>query len=327
LVGAPFSFRPRWTATSLANFPGGPFPHTGTQFLITEPNENQTLDPVDTSFAQATTVVAGSTGLEGVITQQEFSDGSDAAFIAPDFDPAATVGFAHPTISDPTTRVVVLERRRHGSCQSSTNCTVRAVLAFIGLGTSGNPQNLPAIVNATGADEAFPAFTPDGRYLGFVRQTSTADDRLFVFDTVTQTLLNDQGVDLGFVGAPFSSRDELRRMEGNLSLRETPVFAPLFQVSLNTNLVTFQTVTFTGVGLLVQRIVGRQRLFGHVVRKLKTVGRVPLGKFSRGKHSVHWNLRVDGRRLRRGTYLVTPRSLTSRNIVTGLGTPRVLKIR
>jgi WD40-like Beta Propeller Repeat len=140
LVGAPFSFRPRWTATSLANFPGGPFPHTGTQFLITEPNENQTLDPVDTSFAQATTVVAGSTGLEGVITQQEFSDGSDAAFIAPDFDPAATVGFAHPTISDPTTRVVVLERRRHGSCQSSTNCTVRAVLAFIGLGTSGNPQ-------------------------------------------------------------------------------------------------------------------------------------------------------------------------------------------
>jgi hypothetical protein len=36
---------------------------------------------------------------------------------------------------------------------------------------------------------------------------------------------------------------------------------------------------------------------------------------------------VAGHRLKPGTYLVTPRSVTPRRIVTGLGTPHVLKIR
>jgi len=68
-------------------------------------------------------------------------------------------------------------------------------------------------------------------------------------------------------------------------------------------------------------------LFGHRVPTLRTVGRVPFGQFKRGHHKVRWNLRVNGRRLRPGTYLVTPRLVTRRGVVRELGKPRVLRIR
>jgi hypothetical protein len=311
---------------SLSAFPAGPFPHTQTQFLISEP-DGRTLDPVDAGSVLGVTVVESSTGSEGVVLQAQRGTTSSAVFIAPSFDRSASIGFAHPTISDPTTDVAVMERRTNGSCTAINQCAVLAQLGFVpdAGGTSENPLNLPTVVNAPGLDEAFPAFTSDGRYLGFVRQAADNHDRLFVFDTVTQSLLNDQGVDLGLLGSPLSSRDHLRRLEGNLSLRQTLVFTPLFRI-LTGGELQFHLLTSTGVGLLVQRIVGHHRFFGHRVRSLKKVGRVPLGTFSRGKHTLHWNLRVAGHRLRPGTYLVTPRSVSAGRIVTGFGTSRVLKI-
>jgi hypothetical protein len=326
LTGTPYTSAPRWTQTPLGNFPSPPFGHTQVPFPIGAP-AGQTLDPVDRSFAAGVTVLE-SNRTEDVLLTGQFSSGRSSVTVSNSADPSATVGFAHPTISDQTTDVAVMERRRHGSCVAINQCTVIATLGYLpDVGAVfANPTNLPALVNATGADEAFPAFTPDGRYLGFVRQLSNGDDRLFVFDTVTQTLLNSSGIDLGVVGAPSSPRDELRRMEGNLSLRQTPVLTPLFLVA-PTGLVSFQLATSSGVGLLVQRIVGHHKLFGRRVPTLKTIGRVPLGHFRRGKHTLHWNLRVEGRRLKPGRYLVTPRSVTSRLIVTGLGTPRILTIR
>jgi hypothetical protein len=272
-------------------------------------------------------VVDGATGSEGVVLQAQHGTETSTDFIAPSFDPSASIGFAHPTFSDPTTDVAVMERRTTSNCTLIAQCPVLAQLGFIpgAGGTSEKPLDLPAIVNAAGLDEAFPAFTPDGRYLGFVRQTADNHDRLFVFDTITQTLLNAQGVDLGLLWSPLSTRDHLRRLRGNLSLRETVVLTPLFQL-LSSGQLQFRLLTSSGVGLLVQRIVGHHQFFGHRVRTLTTVGRVPLGTFSRGKHTLHWNLRVAARRLRPGTYLVTPRSVSPGRVVTGLGTPRVLKV-
>jgi hypothetical protein len=327
VTGTRYSFMPQRTSTSLGAFPVGPFTHAQTEFVITEA-DGRTLDPVDAGSVSGATVVDSATGSEGVVLQAQNGTETSVVFIAPSFDASASIGFAHPAISDPTTTdVAVMERRTTGSCTAVPQCPVLAQLGFVSRAgdVAGNPFNLPAIVNAPGLDEAFPAFTPDGRYLGFVRQTADDHDRLFVFDTVTQTLLNAHGVDLGLLGAPLSPRDRLRRLQGNLSLRETVVLTPLFQL-LSSGQLQFHLLTSTGVGLLVQRIVGHHQFLGHTVRTLKTVGRVPLGTFSRGKHTLHWNLRLAGRRLRPGTYLVTPRSVSARRIVTGLGTPRVLRV-
>jgi hypothetical protein len=42
---------------------------------------------------------------------------------------------------------------------------------------------------------------------------------------------------------------------------------------------------------------------------------------------VHWNLRVHGRKLRPGRYLVIPRALTRKGIVRELGKPHAIRVR
>src|SRR5262249_35357355 len=51
---------------------------------------------------------------------------------------------------------------------------------------------LPAIVNSS-RDEGRPAFTPDGRYIGFIRDEANGHERVYVFDTETQTLIDADG--------------------------------------------------------------------------------------------------------------------------------------
>lgn len=91
-------------------------------------------------------------------------------------------------------------------------------------------------------------------------------------------------------------------------------------------LVSFTLASPLNIGILVERVVGHHRLFGHVVPRLVTVGRVPFGRFARGSHKVRWDLRVNGHKLRRGTYLVTPRLLNRDGVVHELGTPRTVRI-
>ena len=64
---------------------------------------------------------------------------------------------------------------------------------------------LPTLINSS-LDESRPAFTPDSRYLGFIRRGSDGHERVFVFDNKTQTLVNEAGADLGpVVGACATS--------------------------------------------------------------------------------------------------------------------------
>jgi hypothetical protein len=177
----------------------------------------------------------------------------------------------------------------------------------------GTPIALPAIVNS--GDESLPAFSPDGRYVGFVRRAA-GRDRLFVWDSQTQTLLNPSGVDLGTLATGET---------GNLSLYFRPNFAA---TAVNTTgAVTATLLQASGVGLFVQRIAGRHRVLGRRAFKLRTVGRVPLGSFKRGHLRTHWNLKVSGKRLRPGRYLVTVRAVTRKRVVRELGRPHVLRIR
>jgi hypothetical protein len=99
-------------------------------------------------------------------------------------------------------------------------------------------------------------------------------------------------------------------------------------------LLRFSDRTFTGslstsagVGILVQRIVGRHKLLGRTVPKLSIVGRVPFGHHRAGRFRAHWDRRVNGRRLRPGRYLVTVRALASDKRVRELGRSFTIRIR
>ena len=181
-------------------------------------------------------------------------------------------------------------------------------------GSPPAPTRLPPIVN-TDADESHPAFTADGRYLGFIRDVA-GHDRVFVLDTATQTLVNADGADLG----PYHAL-----IGGNLSL----FVRPLLKITGLTpsGFVSFIAIGPTGVGILVQRIVGHHRLLGRTVPALRTVGRVPLGRFGKGRGSVRWDGRVNGRRLPRGTYQVTVRAVSPKGAILDLGMPHRFRVR
>jgi hypothetical protein len=170
---------------------------------------------------------------------------------------------------------------------------------------------LPQIVSSL-RNETSPAFTPDGRYLGFIRDEANGHERLYLFDTETQTLLDPDGADLGLVRTPDT---------GNLSLYEQLV---LLKAALpHPGMLSLSLAHASAIGLLVQRVTGHHRLLGRRVPTLKPAGRIPLGRFRRGRHIVHWRPRG----LRPGRYQFTPRALTKSGRVRDLGTPRTFRIR
>jgi hypothetical protein len=303
--------------TSLASFPSGPFPHSSRSAGASFTSDGKTVDPTERSDGVlATGVTAGSHADIVLDLGGSLKVASDAGF--------------HPALSDPATNVVVFEHAGTGV----------ELLASRPVGTfsSSASSDLPPIINPHDFDVLHPAFTLDGRYLGFIRRDHNTDPghdhhvRLFVFDTATQLLVNDNGIDLGPLPDLFTCRDiqQVWFGEGGLSLRETfqlksISFGPFGQVALVP--ISFQLAQATGIGILVQRVTGKHRLFGRVLRKLKVVGRVPFGQFTRGRHKVRWNLKVNGRRLHRGTYLITPRLVTRKGVVHELGKPHLLRIR
>ena len=171
-------------------------------------------------------------------------------------------------------------------------------------------------MNASGMREVLPQFSRDGRYLAFMRRsTSGCTARLFVWDTATQLLLRPNGVD-----AQMPSENS-----GAIALDVHTLFGGTGIIG---NLVNFTLTSTSQVGIIVQRIVGATRVLGHKAPKLRFVGRVPLGRFKEGRrHQVRWDRRVNGRKLRPGRYLVTVRSVTPKGEVRDLGKPVQVRIR
>jgi hypothetical protein len=228
--------------------------------------------------------------------------------------------FAHPALSTQA-HVLVFQRapRQDGTVGPSS-----LVFRSDSPGLSDAPiSGLPAIVNASGGiDELRPAFSADDRYLGFVRDFATSE-RLFVFDTQTQTLLNPTGIGLGIF--PKTGIGATARLDGGISLelRNGLVGGTL----LFNGTLTVDLRFPTGVGILVQRITGQHRLLGMTVPTLRLVGRVPFGPQRAGHFRIRWNRKVNGRRLRRGRYLVTVRGVTKKGVVHELGKSFTLRVR
>ncbi|RIL07817.1 MAG: hypothetical protein DCC71_01685 [Proteobacteria bacterium] len=183
-------------------------------------------------------------------------------------------------------------------------------------GFPGTPTRVLGGVS-TSAEESQPALTADGRYLAFVRGgTGGANDRLFVWDPLTQTMLNPNGVDLGL-------QDTSSRC-GSLSLYTRSILASgtISRVG-DVNATLLQA---SSIGIFVQRIVGETKVLGRKTYELETVGRVPLGSYGEGNVFTHWDFAVNGEPLPPGRYLVTLRAVEG-DVVRELGEPRVLRIQ
>lgn len=293
---------PRATATNTSGFPKGPFPKTtvvlegASSGSLNTRSRHVTLVPGSTTRAYSSTTPPVSGGSTTVRGQAAFSINSAI----------------HPAVSTAAGAVVV---------QRATPPTM--ALHARALNGSGTLAALPAVVNAPGTEVSRAEFDPSGRYLAFIRKPTNGLARLFVWDTQTQLLLNNEGVGLG-TASSNASLDITARDEGSIALQVVPTFSST-QVSGST--VKFKTTTPTSVGILVQRIVGRHKVLGRSAPKLKLVGRVPFGRFAKGADKVKWDLKVDGKRLRAGRYLVTPRAVTRAAEVLDLGKPRVVRVR
>jgi hypothetical protein len=296
-------------------FPGGG-PATPVAHPSIDPNAppNLTVDPTsdDRLSITAWRTNTSSSVPPGPIGRINYFDfGTNATINAPAF-----THDTHPALGEQGSDTVLLFDRHPVSPAGAIGagdidfCLQTASTSFAAGHTCGV---LPEIVDSP-LNETRPAITLDGRYVGFIRSETDGHERVLVFDTATQTMLND-GVDLG----PVLAQDS-----GNLSLYEKPVLH-LTNI-LNRSTVIFALLQPASVGILVQRVVGHHVLLGRRVPTLVPVGRVPFGAFHRGRSHVKWNLRVNGRPLRSGTYQVTVRALTPDGKVRDMATPRIIHI-
>jgi hypothetical protein len=89
------------------------------------------------------------------------------------------------------------------------------------------------------------------------------------------------------------------------------------------------------VGIFVARVTATRMLLGRKVPRTRGVGRVPLGAAVKGVDRFRWDGKVDGRRLRAGTCLITYRALKKERILStsGLirftvkGSGKIVKVR
>ena len=312
-TGGPFQLDPgsgtlfsALTLTSADGFPAGPFPHG-------------TLRP-GYGFVAPGQVAAATAGGDNLFAFQETRPGSRGELIlsrpgdGSTFPLASsTTSFSHPAIAAVGPQLVLFDARPVGTDGGlgPGDIAFRPARLQTFLGT---PRPLPPVVNSP-LDESQPALTASGRYVAFVRHGADLHDRLFVWDSQTQLIVNPSGVDLGAV----TTRDV-----GNVSLFERPLIGRS-SVTLS-GLVTASLLQNAGVGILVQRVTGFRHLLGRRVPRLRFVGRVPFGPQRAGRFGTRWDGRVGGRRLRAGVHQVTVRALGRGTQVRDLGRPTLVRI-
>ena len=198
--------------------------------------------------------------------------------------------------------------------------------------TSLTPAPAPI---TTAAPERLPAWSPGGLQLAFVR-TTDGRRKLAIFDLTPglQTIVNPP-VDIG-ADAPSPQTRAFQSSWGGLSLAEssaldipvvtctasciTSLQPSITKVALKPAVST--TTKTQTIGIFVVRVTGKRKLLGRTVPKIKQVGRVPLGKTRKGRNLFRWNGKVNGRRLKPGTYLLTFRALRRERVVSTSGSVR-----
>ena len=190
-------------------------------------------------------------------------------------------------------------------------------------GSFGPITALPPPVNGVaGVRETRPAFSADGRFLAFVRHDlQSGHERLFVWDSQTQLLLDASGIDLGTLNGSLAN---MALSHGNVVLVDHPVLRR--SSVLRSGRVGFMLASPSDVGIIVQKVVGSTRVLGLPAPKLRFLGRVPFGLFRSGSGHVHWDLTVNGRALSPGLYQVTVRSVTPSAGVRDIGHPVLIRV-
>lgn len=288
--------------TDVSNFPSGPYPHTDVA------GHSQTRDPVATGSAPGSLMAFGEVGSGPGVTNVRFGNIGQTSFGS-----GGTLGDhnAHPTIASPGgVKTIILDiaspaNGNVGTAHLLPCSPVNPVAAGCQHGT------LPG-TNST-FDQSRPAFTPDGRYVGWIRTFDNGTGAVVIWDSDTQTAV-----------ATFALRptgDDV----GSLSLYERPLLT-LAHIDFTAALVNFRLLAGANIGILVQKVTGHHKLFGRTVPKLGKPRRVPLGSFKKGTRHAHWNLKVGGKKLGKGTYQVTVRALTRTGRIRDLGKPQLLHI-
>ena len=191
----------------------------------------------------------------------------------------------------------------------------------------------PAPITTT-SPERMPAWSPDGIKLGFVRH-SGGQRKLGVFDSTPgiQTVLNTP-VAIG-AEAPSPQTRRFQDVYGGLSLANAPaITAPTLLCNAaclahlaNANIrqpipLTPRVTGSTKIGIFVVRVTGKRKLLGRSAPRLRVVGKFPLGTAKKGRNRFRWNGKINGKRLNRGTYLLTYRSLKGTRITNTSGSIR-----
>jgi hypothetical protein len=301
------AFQSSVTETEVTNFPTGPFPH---RIVLAGGTD---------STAAGRTLHAAPFGSNLLAFGIDSASGSPPGRITVQGPTGATTlsdstrRLANPTISQ-SAGAVVFE-----SAPAATPFTTTLVFRPLGGMATAATTELPELVNASGTIVRQPTFTPDGRYLAFVRATATppSGPRLFLWDTQTQLLVNPTGAPV-FLSGPDPT-------DGAIALEVRRVLTT--NTILASGSLGFSLASGSTTGLLVQRIVGRHDVLGHSAPRLTKVGGVPLGSFGEGRHRKHWNFTVRGRELRDGCYLVTFRALTDEKLVRDLSRPYTVSVR
>jgi hypothetical protein len=307
---------------NVQSFPTRPYP---TQLVHIFPNNSNGFPFTNPSITQS-----GVLAFEYSASSACCSIGRRIALAPPPYSSIATLSGigceqmmpAMPPGQTSASSVVYVARNRAANCGGTA--TPAADGEIRSMTTSGDQGAIPGV--NLGTDQFAPGFTPDGRYLGFLRfspmsSTGTGTVVLAVFDTVTQQVISS--LNLGTFNATQAS---VTRTEGSASL----AFQPTFQnvcTTCGVKTLSFSTLSSTGAGLLIQRIVGHHKLLGRTVPKLVNVGRFPLGQFRKGRHHAHWNFTVAGHKLAPGSYYVTLRAITPQLGIRDLSRPFLVTIR
>lgn len=198
--------------------------------------------------------------------------------------------------------------------------------------TSLTPAPAPI---TTAAPERIPAWSPGGLQLAFVR-TTDGRRKLAIFDLTPglQTIVNPP-IDIG-ADAPSPQTRAFQSSWGGLSLAESSAL-DIPVVTCTTSCVTSLQTSLAGVplkplvstttktqtiGIFVVRVTGKHKLLGRTVPRIKPIGRVPLGRTRKGRNLFRWNGKVNGRKLKPGTYLLTFRALRRERVVSTSGSVR-----
>jgi hypothetical protein len=291
--------------TDVSSFPNGPYSHTDVGFTA------PTINPVAAGSAAGSPIAfeephnGAQDFLFGTIGQHTFGGGGVSGGSS-----------THPTIASPggiETIVFSFATVTNGSLDTGR---LLACTPARPNGAGCAKSSLPG--TGIGGDQTRPAFTPNGRYVGFITtQTSgggSTSSALGIWDSGTQEVISLD--DLG-AATPAGA--------GNLSLDERIL---LKQALIKpSGSVQFNLLGGANIGILVQRVTGHRQLFGRRAPRLGKARRVPLGSFKRGHGHAHWNLKVSGHKLRPGTYQVTLRALTRSGRIRDLGKPRLLHVR